>query len=485
MKKINIYTLLAALLFPLCYINAQLIDAGSVRVNQPQVVRSGNNVSINFNFDVRNTNLESQAMLIVTPVLKSADNMIIQTFPPFVVTGSKRDKALNRSIDFGKYDTPVIPQMIVKKDDLEGNTIPVVLNTPYSEILHTATLVLDQEITGCACEQLNDGQYPILVPVLPIPFVPNYELTYITPPVEEVKQRSETYSAYLNFVVGKYELLRDFKDNRRILNEVDMVMNKIRNDENLTISNFTITGYASPEGNPRSNMTLSENRARSFVNYLIQTYNIDAGSITTNWKGEDWEGLRKAVSASHLMDREQILNILDNEINVATRKNRIHQLSGGETYRTLLRDYYPPLRRNEYTISYVARKFSIDEAKELIKTNPNHLSLNEMFLVANTYPKGSREFKEVFDIAARIYPNDTVNLVNTAAVEIETGNIDRAISKLRQINTPEAWNNLGIAYAKKGDYRTAQQYFDRASSAGFRPASINREQLRKVMDDMM
>ncbi|HCO68559.1 MAG TPA: hypothetical protein DIT04_12495 [Dysgonomonas sp.] len=484
MKKINIYMLLAAFIFPLCYVNAQLIDAGSIRVDQPEVIRNGNNVSINFNFDVNNTTLGQQEMIIITPILKSADNMVIQTYQPIVVTGSKRDKALNRSIDFGKYQMPVTPQMIVRRNDIMGKTIPVRLNIPYSESLHSATLVLGQEMIGCACEQLNDGQYPILTPVLPVPFVPNYELTYVTPPAEEVKQRSETYSAHLNFVVGKYELLRDFKDNRRVLNEVDMIINEIRNDDNLTVTNFTITGYASPEGNPESNMKLSENRARSFVNYLVETYNIPASSMITNWKGEDWEGLRKAVAASNVADREQILSILDNETNVMTRKNRIHQLSGGETYRTLLRDYYPPLRRNEYTISYVARPFSIDEAKVLIRTKPQHLSLNEMFLVANTYPKDSREFKEVFDIAARIYPNDPVNQINTAALEIETGNIDGAISRLQQINTPEAWNNLGIAYTKKEDYRTAQQYFERASSAGLRSATINRDQLQKVIDEM-
>ena len=476
--------LLVALILPLYAANAQSIDTRSVRVDQPQVSRSGNDVNINFNIDANNTAIGSQEMLIITPVLKSSSNVVIQTFSPYVITGSKRNRALNRVMDFGKYKFSAEPHLVVNQKDMKNKSIPVMLSVPYQESLHSASLVLMEEIKGCACKDIGNHQYTILSPVLPAPFVPNYELSYITPAAEEVKQRSETHSAHLNFVVNKYELLRNFKDNQRVLNEVDEIVNEVRNDANLTVTNFTITGYASPEGNPRSNMTLSENRAKSFVAYLREHYNISPNTITTDWKGEDWEGLRKAVEASNVRDKEEILNILDNESDVTARKNKIHRLSGGETYRILLRDYYPPLRRNEYTISYVARKFSIEEAKELIKTKPQHLSQNEMFLVANTYPKDSKEFKEVFDIAARIYPNDPVNQTNTAALEIETGNIDGSIARLQKINTPEAWNNLGIAYANKKDYKKAEEYFNKAAAAGLRSATTNKEQLQKVMNNL-
>lgn len=83
-----------------------------------------------------------------------------------------------------------------------------------------------------------------------------------------------------------------------------------------------------------------------------------------------------------------------------------------------------------------------------------------MFLVANSYDKGSDQFKEVFDIAVRLYPTDPIAQLNTAALEIETGAYDPAISRLQGINLPEAWNNLGVAYAMKKDYTTAMQYFD-------------------------
>jgi len=48
---------------------------------------------------------------------------------------------------------------------------------------------------------------------------------------------------------------------------------------------------------------------------------------------------------------------------------------------------------------------------------------------------------------------------------------------LQGINLPEAWNNLGVAYAMKKDYTTAMQYFDQAAQAGVQDAAANRDEL--------
>ena len=80
---------------------------------------------------------------------------------------------------------------------------------------------------------------------------PVYELSYVTPPVEPVKQRSETHSAYLNFEVGKSVLLRDFKDNATVLNEVNKIVTEVRNDKNLALPNLRL-----PDTLPRKVATI-------------------------------------------------------------------------------------------------------------------------------------------------------------------------------------------------------------------------------------
>ncbi len=482
MKKINFYILFITLFFSAFNLHAQVDNSKIVKAEQVQVKKDGDKVIINMNLNLRDLDLGSQEMVIVTPVVRSKDGSSTHTFQPVVITGSTRDKALQRAIDLDGYKFDVEPSMVVSHKKNSTSSIPLSLSMPYQEWVRSASLYLDEKITGCACENLADNLYPVMSPLLPPVFVPEYSLSYITPPVEEVKQRSESYTARLNFVVNKYNILRDFKNNAQVLDEVDRIVKEIRNDKNLTVTNLTITGYASPEGNEASNMKLSENRAKSFVSYLGSNYGIPSSAMVTNWKGEDWDGLRKIVQGLNISDKNEVLTVLD-EVNVANRKNKLKRISGGETYKMLLRDYYPQLRRNDYTISYVARNFTIEEAKELIKTKPHHLSLNEMFLVANTYPKDSKEFKDVFDIAARIYPDNPISQSNTAALEIESGAYDNGIRRLEKMDTPEAWNNIGVAYAKKKDYKKAGEYFDRAAQKGLAVASTNKEQLIKFLND--
>ena len=69
-------------------------------------------------------------------------------------------------------------------------------------------------------------------------------------------------------------------------------------------------------------------------------------------------------------------------------------------------------------MNYDIKNFNVDEAKEVIKRRPQNLSLNEMFLVANTYPKGSQEFIDVFETAVRMYPDSEIANMNAATAAL-------------------------------------------------------------------
>jgi len=469
------------LLLPSISVIAQVTTRNNIKIEQIQVDKQGNNVKIDMNLNLDDLTMGRADMIILTPLLRSADKTNFKRFAPIVLTGSRRSRTLERDIDFNGFTFEDEPRQIERRYNKRPQAIPLTINTSYDSWLRNGELVFIETKSGCDIRIKTDNEYSVYTPVLPPLVEPVYSLTYVTPPVEQVKQRSETYTARINFEVGKSVILKNFKNNAQVLNEVERIVNEIRSDANLTVNEIKVVGYASPEGNEQSNMKLSENRAKAFVSYLTSNYNIPASSVKTDWKGEDWDGLRKVVNESQLSDRNQILAAID-EPNVAQRKNKMKQLNGATTYQMLLRDYYPPLRRNEYTVSYVARNFTVDEAKELIRTKPQHLSLNEMFLVANTYPSSSREFKEIFDIAVRLYPDSPVAQLNTAALELENGATDAAIERLQKINLPEAWNNLGIAYAKKGDYQRAQEYFRRAAQSGNVTAGTNAEQLTQWLE---
>jgi tetratricopeptide (TPR) repeat protein len=107
-----------------------------------------------------------------------------------------------------------------------------------------------------------------------------------------------------------------------------------------------------------------------------------------------------------------------------------------------------------------------------------------MYLVSQSYPAGSKEFKEVFDIAVRLYPDSEIAILNSASADIESGNMDGAIERMMKIgDNPKVWNNLGVAYARKGDISKAKEYFTKAAGEGDNDARANLEELRKAIEN--
>lgn len=110
------------------------------------------------------------------------------------------------------------------------------------------------------------------------------------------------------------------------------------------------------------------------------------------------------------------------------------------------------MRHSDYKVSYTIRPISVEEAKELIYNDPKQLSLDEMFRVAQTYETGSAEFKEVFEIAVRMYPDDPVsnlNAANSALLNGDTAAAHRYLAKAQE--GPERRLAEGVAAWLEGD----------------------------------
>lgn len=106
---------------------------------------------------------------------------------------------------------------------------------------------------------------------------------------------------------------------------------------------------------------------------------------STRFGGEDWEGLAALVENSDMRYKQEVLELIANVPVEQNREARLMALKGGEPYRWMLKELFPKLRRVTFKADYNVRQFNIEEAKEIVKTRPQNLSLNEMFLVANTY----------------------------------------------------------------------------------------------------
>lgn len=160
---------------------------------------------------------------------------------------------------------------------------------------------------------------------------------------------------------------------------------------------------------------------------------------------EDWEGLRRFVEGSHLTHRDEILRLIDSDMEPDAKDRKI-KVNYRDDYAYLLREVYPGLRHSDYVVRYEVRAYTDpEEIKHLLRTQPQKLSLEEMYFVAQDMEPGSEEYNETFEIAVRMFPEDATANLNAANTAMRLGNLPLAEKYLEKSgDTSEAAYARGI-----------------------------------------
>ena len=317
---------------------------------------------------------------------------------------------------------------------------------------------------------------PEPTPVVKEPYAPKFAPGFIIPVAEQVKVRAESGAAYLEYVVGRSEIVPTFRNNAGELERIHESIRLVNADPDATIKGIRLIGHASPEGTYSSNMSLSQRRAQTLKTYLNGIYNFRSEFIQARGEGEDWATLGKLVEQSNLAGKQSLLGIIEGSSDPDSRDRQLVAL-GTSQFEVIKEEMYPKLRRTDYQIDFEVAPISLERSKEVIRTNPRNLSLNEMFLVANTYEPGSAEFREVMNIAARTFPDNDVANCNAAAAALQRGDTAAAASFLGKVKTHDAdWNNnMGILSYMLGDSAAAVGFFRAAGTK----AAVNAAELEK------
>jgi len=309
---------------------------------------------------------------------------------------------------------------------------------------------------------------PVPMPVAE-PYKPDYHLAYLEPKAEQEKARNLKGQAYLDFVVNKTDIRRDYRRNAEELRKVEETINVVRQDPNITITHIGIHGYASPEGSYDSNARLAEGRAQAFKDYVQQLIDVPARLFSVASTPEDWEGLERALenqgdwlndsSVAKIRVPVPMILIVKSDAKPDEKERQLKTRYPAQ-WKQLLTDVFPALRHSDYMVSYTIRPFSIEEAKEIIRQKPQQLSLNEMFLVANTYTPGSQDFNEVFETAVRMYPDDETANLNAAVIALQKNDLQAAERYLKKAgNSPQALNARGVLAVRSGDKQAAERFW--------------------------
>lgn len=285
-------------------------------------------------------------------------------------------------------------------------------------------------------ETIQQPKQEILKPVLQLQAV-----IAAAPKIRHLDKR-----AYIDFPVNRIELRADYRRNPAQLDSIITTIKALKADKNLQVMTINIHGFASPEGSYKHNDYLAKNRARTLTEYVHKMVELPDSIFTVSSTAEDWDGLCEYIKQSDLEKKEQLLAIAKDESLTPDARDAKLKKQYPAQYRSLLTNCYPALRHSDYHITYKIKPFDVEEAKEIIKTKPQQLSLNELFMVAQTYEVGSKEFNEVMELAVRMYPTDETANLNAAIIRLNNGDADAAKPYLDRAGDSEEADAARKAY---------------------------------------
>ena len=449
---------------------AQSIASGAVTIDSVQTSVENERVDVAFKLNLNNLKLKAEQQLILTPMLATdSDTTALQ---PIIINGrSQQIRMMRASKRAKKYTEGKEPIVVLRKNGTE-QSISYSQTIIRKQPLESDVLQLFAAQDLCGCGDIQDQDRTLLANIDNLDaWMP--AITFVKPAAEARKQRAEKGEAYLSFRVNKTDIVVDLFDNTRELAKITKTIDLVRDDKNVEITGINIHGFASPDGPYANNERLARERAASLKNYVSHLYTIDNKLFSSNSTPEDWDGFRHKVQQSQLANKEEILKISKSNLAPDDKDKRIRQLYP-QDYAVIMSDIYPRLRHSDYTVSYTVRPFSVEEAKQILRTRPQQLSLQEMFLVAQTMEEGSAEFNEVFDIAVRMFPDDPTANLNAACADLQRRDIASAEKHLQKAgNSAEALNARGALAVMKKDYALARQLFADAAAAGSADAKAN------------
>lgn len=444
---------------------------GEIEVSNVSLSVFGDSLRVQMDMDFSALHLPSNRSLSLLPSLRM-DTAIVR-LPEVDVMGRRQYIQWQRKADRAAM-TQVIRRYNSTTQHLHYQTA-----VPIAERLGLVRLYLDEDSCGCLREVLaNRNRLLAEQDFTPAVFTPHF--VYVSPQAETRKTRHEKGAAYVDFPVNKTGIYPAYRNNRSELAKIENTINRIKGDADVSINNITIKGYASPEGSYANNSRLAEARTRSLVDYLKKEYPLDASLFQLDYEPEDWEGLRAYIAKGSLPEKDALLSLIDSGLEADAKERRL-RTEYPEAYRTLLRDCFPALRHSDYVVAYTVRGFDVEEARKLIWKEPQKLSLQEMYAVAQTYGTGSKEYNEVFETAVRLFPDDEAANLNAANSAMQRNELDRAENYLKRAgDSGEALVARGILAYMKNDLEKAESYFRQAQQRGVKEADSNLDSLLRV-----
>lgn len=412
----------------------------------------GDKVKVQINAKFVEKGLNKKAIVEVTPTFVCKDGTEI----PFKTEIYQGPKAAGNGT--------VIPK--------EGKTVVYTDEIPYQPCMEEGTVIVKilpkkgtKEKEVITTDKIADGT--IITPLLVV-----LDDKVIMAKDEFVRTTTEETNATINYDKGKFNVKKSELKEDDIVNFEAFVTDATTNVRR-EMKSIKIQAYASPEGEIDLNENLAKDRASSAEKYvmeLMKKVNFEAGQQESFYKlepkGEDWTGFKEEVQKTTHEDKELILRVLQMTQDLNKREQEIRNMA--KTYKFLEKDVLPQLRRSQIFLTYDKIGWSDDELKDLTKTNPDTLTVEEILYAATLYDDLNEKLR-VYRLAEKNFPNDYRGVNNVGYVLYLQNDVDGAAAQFEKANGIQAnsivTNNIGAVTHVKGDREKALELFNEAGSA--------------------
>ena len=415
--------------------------------------------------------------IIIAPELVDSFTQQKAEFPLIFINSRNQQIYFEREL---KNEFP--DALAMRKKNGEDLHISYLRTIKYEPWMDNAVLKVKK--LSCSCKDFKDRGEETLAMFEKEEMEPVIDLypVYLLPPADKsVKVREEKGSAYLCFMVNKWDILPDYLNNPAELQKIHNSVNIVKNDSNVTIRKMVIEGYASPEGSNSHNIMLSEKRTEALQRYLERTGRVKGIRLEASGKGENWDGFVKYLkSHSAVPQRDKLLSIATSKADPDQKEKRM-RAEAAEGYQYALKNAFPELRCTNYNVIYTVRPFTVDESEVVFETRPINLNLNEIYKLADKYAKDEQKYYSIIRKAYLLYPQDSYINLTMAYLSIKKGEADEAAEYLKKVkNSPEKTLNEGIVAYLKGDLDKAIQLAEQAKSQGLAEAAQQLAEFEKL-----
>lgn len=451
------------------------------------VDRVGDKMTVDFNLVLDSLYLKPNQQVFLTPSIRSANDSLDIPLGTIILSGRNMHYVYLRSgktkatINQTKYD--ILREYYHKPGD--KYTLMYHQTVPAADWMYANGTTVTFSVDSCGCGQFFANKvYDYVLPsiadrmmVTPFP----------TPDPTVRKPTNHHGEARVQFEVDKIELHEDVYqyvhrltkrkhtiDNRAELKAINDSIAYALSDPNVEIESINICGFASPETPYDRNNYLASNRSRALSEYIARKYSLPLERCHYSAVPENWEGFRKQVKkATDITEqqRKDLLALIDEpcygplDYDAKEQVLKTDPRFSGIYINKILPDWFPELRITHFDITTQLKPMDALQLRDVLVKSPQLMSLDEIYMVANSYEHGSEDFLRAMKVALEQYPDDAVANANAAAVAIEAKDYDAAEKYLKKAGDTDDANVLrGIVATAKGDLEKARILFRKAAN---------------------